>query len=119
MPRAGKPAASTALPQPAKVNQNVPKNSAPRRRGISIESPLQHSLTRLILERKHRELIVVGKPRATPLQRAPSAEKKNEYQSQQERKDQEASNLVCRLLLEKKKRSAAHGTNGAPRDRTT
>src|SRR6476659_5551151 len=39
MPRAGKPAASTALPQPAKVNQNVPKNSAPRRRGISIESP--------------------------------------------------------------------------------
>jgi hypothetical protein len=45
MPRAGKPAASTALPQPAKVNQNVPKNSAPRRRGISIERPLQHSLT--------------------------------------------------------------------------
>ena len=28
--RSGKPAASTALPQPAKVNQNVPKNSAPR-----------------------------------------------------------------------------------------
>src|SRR5260370_36591233 len=45
MPRAGKPAASTALPQPAKVNQKVPKNSAPRRRGISIQSPLQHSLT--------------------------------------------------------------------------
>src|ERR1700745_1242553 len=45
MPRAGKPAASTALPQPAKVNQNVPRNSAPRRRGISIRSPLQHSLT--------------------------------------------------------------------------
>ena len=31
MPSDGKPAASTALPQPANVSQNVPKNSAPRR----------------------------------------------------------------------------------------
>ena len=31
----GKPAASTALPQPANVSQKVPKNSAPRRRHIS------------------------------------------------------------------------------------
>jgi hypothetical protein len=35
----GKPAASTALPQPANVSQNVPKNSAPRRRGISMIPP--------------------------------------------------------------------------------
>src|SRR5215831_17443774 len=31
MPSVGKPAASTALPQPAKISQKVPKNSAPRR----------------------------------------------------------------------------------------
>src|SRR5262245_25247594 len=40
MPSVGKPAASTALPQPANVSQKVPKNSAPRRRGIyMIPSP--------------------------------------------------------------------------------
>jgi hypothetical protein len=37
MPSVGNPAASTALPQPAKVSQNVPKNSAPRRFDMSIE----------------------------------------------------------------------------------
>jgi len=36
IPRVGNPAARTALPQPANVNQKVPKNSAPRRRCISI-----------------------------------------------------------------------------------
>jgi hypothetical protein len=36
MPSAGNPAARTALPQPANVSQKVPKNSAPRRRGMSI-----------------------------------------------------------------------------------
>jgi hypothetical protein len=35
-PSVGKPAASTALPQPANVNQKVPKNSAPMRRDIFI-----------------------------------------------------------------------------------
>src|SRR5262245_17132108 len=39
MPSVGKPAASTALPQPANVSQKVPKNSAPRRRGISMIPP--------------------------------------------------------------------------------
>jgi hypothetical protein len=33
----GNPAASTALPHPAKVNQKVPKNSAPSRLGMSIQ----------------------------------------------------------------------------------
>src|ERR1700684_3578293 len=36
MPSVGKPAAITALPHPAKVSQNVPKNSAPTRRVMSI-----------------------------------------------------------------------------------
>jgi hypothetical protein len=39
MPKDGDPAASTALPQPANVSQKVPKNSAPRRRGISMLPP--------------------------------------------------------------------------------
>lgn len=44
MPRDGKSAASTALPQPANVSQNAPKNSGPRRRiifinNITFESP--------------------------------------------------------------------------------
>src|SRR5207344_3368676 len=37
MPNCGKPAASTALPQPANVSQKVPNASAPRRRGISMD----------------------------------------------------------------------------------
>src|SRR5215471_7480089 len=37
MPSAGKPAASTAAPQPPKVSQNVPKNSAAARLVISID----------------------------------------------------------------------------------
>src|SRR6188768_3248074 len=36
MPSDGKPAASTALPQPANVSQKVPNNSAPRRRHITM-----------------------------------------------------------------------------------
>src|SRR6476619_6514909 len=44
MPSVGKPAASTALPQPANVSQKVPKNSAPRRRHISMVPPLGCSL---------------------------------------------------------------------------
>jgi hypothetical protein len=36
MPSDGKPAANTALPQPANVSQKVPKNSAPRRRCITM-----------------------------------------------------------------------------------
>jgi len=35
MPRLGKPAARMALPQPPNVSQNVPKNSAARRRDMS------------------------------------------------------------------------------------
>ena len=44
MPKDGKPAASTALPQPANVSQKVPKNSAPRRRGIGIVSMISFPL---------------------------------------------------------------------------
>ena len=40
MPSDGKSAASTALPQPANVSQKVPKNSAPRRRHMSMFPPL-------------------------------------------------------------------------------
>src|SRR5690242_18611953 len=36
MPSCGKAAASTALPHPPNVNQNVPKNSAPIRRDLSM-----------------------------------------------------------------------------------
>ena len=36
IPSCGKAAASTALPQPAKVSQKVPKNSAPTRRVMSM-----------------------------------------------------------------------------------
>src|SRR6476620_3211668 len=39
MPSDGKPAASTALPQPANVSQKVPKNSAPRRRHMTMFLP--------------------------------------------------------------------------------
>src|SRR5258705_4023148 len=39
MPSDGKPAASTALPQPANVSQKVPKNSAPRRRHMTMSPP--------------------------------------------------------------------------------
>src|SRR5665213_74985 len=36
MPKPGKPAARTAAPQPPKVSQNVPKNSATMRRDMSL-----------------------------------------------------------------------------------
>src|SRR4051794_35408217 len=53
MPSDGKPAASTALPQPVNVSQNVPKNSAPARRFISMKPSSDSSFRLATLAQRH------------------------------------------------------------------
>src|SRR6516165_5607743 len=63
---------------------------------------------------------MIGHLRPVPPAAVGSAEKQNKYQDQQKRKRHKASNLVCRLLLEKKNALGSPArAGGPPRHRAT
>src|SRR4051794_40479939 len=73
IPRPGKPAASTAAPQPPSTSQNVPKNSATTRLEISLSIDVLPKLTKQILLVEKSEYNLHGNEISDPIHRPDTA----------------------------------------------